>query len=138
MRTYVKILPVLLFTVLVAASGCKKYEDGPSVSLIPRTERLCNTWQVFSCNVNGSDMTSYYVNTHYIESYDKSGRYAYSSAFGSGSGQWIWSGDQSIVSRFGIDGDPSRDLHILRLKEKELWYYYMDGNDRVEFHMVPF
>jgi hypothetical protein len=39
------------------------------------------------------------------------------------------------VKLTGNDNQTSRVLHILRLENKALWYYYMDGEERHEYHL---
>ena len=36
----------------------------------------------------------------------------------------------------GSDGHSSGTLYILKLEEKQFWYYTMDGNDKYEYHLV--
>jgi len=31
----------------------------------------------------------------------------------------------------------TKTLTILKLEEKAFWYYYMDGTDKIEFHLIP-
>lgn len=130
-----KIIPILL---LIGASlaGCKKYEEGPSLSLRSRTARVANTWKVESYTINGTDNTSLLVNINYLETYDKDGNYSYSSSAGTGTGRWEFQSDDMEIKRSGVSSQSTETLVILRLKEKEFWYYYLDGNDRHEFHLA--
>ena len=132
MKTFAKIT---LACFLIAVAGCGKYEDGPGFSLLPKTERLSNTWRVGLATENGKDITSHYTDINYTETYEADGFYSYASNNSTGAGRWEWSNDRKTVRRYAVDGQPTRVMYILRLKEKELWYYYMDGYDRIEFHM---
>ena len=134
MRTSITIMLAFL---LLGVAGCGKYEDGPGFSLLPKTERLSNTWRVAQATEDGHDITSRYTENNYTETYESNGFYSYSANTGIGAGRWEWSDDRLSVRRYAVDGQPSRVLYILRLKEKELWYYYMDGQDRIEFHLRP-
>lgn len=133
MRTVASLLGI--FAVLLLFNGCQRYEDGGG--LMSPTQRLSGTWRVSSVTLNGADITTSYLQENYVETYEPDGIYSYSSISQSGSGKWQWRNKHSVVSRFGIDGQPSRELIILRLKSRQLWYYYLDGNDQVEFHMIP-
>jgi hypothetical protein len=130
----------ILFGILVIASSltsCKKYPDGPSISLRSRTERVANTWKMEQVMLNGSDVTSTFTNINYTETYDKSENYSYSSTVGSGSGKWSFENNDMQIKRQGVSGQSTLDLTILRLKENSFWYKYTDGNDNYEFHLVP-
>jgi hypothetical protein len=49
-----------LASVAVLATGCSKYEDGPGISLVSRTERVANTWVIEKAMADGEDVTSAY------------------------------------------------------------------------------
>lgn len=128
-----KILPIIL--IIGALAGCKKYEEGPSLSFRSREARVANTWKVASYTINGTDNTSVLANINYLETYDKDGNYSYSSSLGTGTGRWEFQSSDQEIKRSGVSSQSTETLVILRLKEKEFWYYYLDGNDRHEFHM---
>ncbi len=127
---------IFAFILIIAASltGCKKYENGPVISLRSKTERVSNTWKVESYTINGSDYTSILNNINYTETYTKDGKYSYSSSLGSSSGTWEFQSNKMQIKRSGASGQAT-DLNILRLKEKEFWYYYLDNSDRHEIHL---
>lgn len=128
------ILSVLLLA-SVCLLGCKKYEEGPGLSFRSKEARLANTWKVVSCNVDGTDYTSFYTNINYTETYDESGNYSYSSNSGSGTGKWQFQSDKEEIYRSAVAGQPTRTLTILKLKDKEFWYYFKDGSSKYEFHL---
>lgn len=119
------------FTVL---TGCKKYPEGPALSLRSRAARLENTWKVISVTLNGQIITSQFSTINYTETYDKEGNYSYSSALDSGSGKWEFQNDDLEIRRSGVSGQSSMDLIILKLKSNEFWYKILDGSDVYEFH----
>jgi hypothetical protein len=131
-----KTISFILFGVFLLATiqSCKKYEDGPSISFHSRAERVANTWKVDNYKVNQSDYTS--LVTGYRETYSKDGNYSYSWGNASGTGKWAFQNDDLEIRITGINNQPSQTLFILKLEEKQFWYYYMDGNDRKEFHMI--
>lgn len=132
-----KTTAIILFLLVITISSCKKYENGPSLSLRSKEERVSNTWKVESYTINGTDYTSTLKNINYTETYDKDGGYSYASSLGSGSGKWAFNSDKTQIKRNGVSGQSTYDLVILKLKENEFWYYYMDGNDKEEFHLIP-
>lgn len=123
-----------MFITTALLTGCKKYEKGPSLSLHSKTARLANTWQVESYTLNGTDYTSILTNVDYTEIYDKDGDYSYTTSAGSESGHWTFQSHKEQIKRFGPSGQFT-DMHIVRLKEKEFWYYYFDNSNRHEIHL---
>jgi hypothetical protein len=125
---------ILMFAIATSLlTSCEKYSDGPAFSLRTRTERLSNTWIVDNYKINGVDYTS--LATDYTETFTKKGAYTYSWSIFNGSGTWAFQNNDEEVKLNGSDNQASRTLIILKLEEKSLWYYYMDGNDRHEFHL---
>jgi hypothetical protein len=129
-------LALLLFCVLAIPTiqSCKKYENGPMLSLRTRTERVSNTWKVENYKINGDDFTS--LVSGYTETFTKKGAYTYSWGILEGSGTWAFQNKDKEIKLNGSDGQSSRTLFILKLEEKSFWYYYMDGNDKNELHLV--
>jgi len=133
-----KLVTLILFAGLVmfGLQSCKKYEDGALINFQSRTERVANTWKVDNYKVNENDYTS--LVTDYTETFTKSGDYSYSWGALSGTGTWAFQNNDEEVQLTGISNQNSHTLVILKLEEKAFWYYYMDGNDKKEFHMVQF
>ncbi len=123
----------------IALDSCKKYEEGPALSLRSKKARVANTWKVEQYLFNGSDQTSFFnsVLPNYREVYDKDGNYSFSYDSNSGSGRWEFQNDNLEIKRSGVSSQSSEVLYILKLKEKEFWYYVMDGSDREEVHLIP-
>jgi hypothetical protein len=119
---------------LVGIQSCKKYSDGPIISLNSRTERVANTWIVDNYKINGSDFTS--LVSGYTETYSKDGNYSYSWGAISGTGTWAFQNKDAEIRITGTNNQTSVTLYIQKLEEKQFWYYYMDGNDKKEFHMI--
>ena len=136
MKKITKLTTLLLFAGLLmfGIQSCNKYEDGPLISLTSRTERVANTWKVDNYKVNDTDYTS--LLSDYTETFTKGGDYSYSWGILSGTGVWSFQNSDKEIQLTGINNQDSHILVILKLEEKEFWYYYMDGNDKKEFHMV--
>ena len=63
MKTYIfKVCTLLLLIVFL--TSCKKYDEGPWISLNSKEKRLVGTWEVEKFTVNGYD------STHYFRKYD--------------------------------------------------------------------
>jgi hypothetical protein len=133
-----KIVTLILFAGLVmfGLQSCKKYEDGSLINFQSRTERVANTWKVDNYKVNDNDYTSLLAD--YTETFTKSGDYYYNWGAVSGTGTWAFKSHDEEIQLTGISNQNSHTLVILKLEEKAFWYYYMDGNDKKEFHMVQY
>ncbi|HWY38272.1 MAG TPA: hypothetical protein VNY73_06915 [Bacteroidia bacterium] len=125
---------ILAGIMLPALQSCKKYPDGPILSFHSRTERVANTWRVDNYKKNGNDYTS--LMAGYTETYTKGGDYSYSWSGLGGTATWAFQNNDSEIKLNGIKNQSPQTLVILKLEEKQFWYYYMDGSDKKEFHMV--
>jgi hypothetical protein len=126
----------ILLTALggLTLSNCQKYEDGPVISFRSRAERVANTWKVDNYKINGTDFTS--VVSGYTETFTKGGDYSFDWGILNGAGTWKFQSKDAEIALTGTNNQNDRTLVILKLEEKEFWYYYMDGTDRVEYHMI--
>jgi len=120
--------------VLTGLQSCEKYPDNPLISLHSRAERVANTWVVDNYKINDNDYTS--LVTGYSETFTKDGGYSYDWSAVSGNGTWAFENNDEEVRITGIDNQQSRTLYIMKLEEKQFWYYYMDGSTKHEFHMI--
>ena len=127
-------LTLLGFFALTVFTGCKKYPDGPGLSLRSKTERVSNTWKVENYKINGSDFTSLVSN--YTETFTKEGNYSYSWGILSGNSGWAFQNKNMEIKLNGSDSHTSRTLFILKLEEKNFWYYFMDDKDKYEVHLI--
>src|ERR1035437_9604676 len=131
MKTKNKLSVFILLAALMipAIQSCKKYPDGPMISFRTRTDRVANTWKVDNYKKNGTDYTS--TMTGYIETYTKDGNYSYSWHILGGTGKWVFQNNDAEIRITGVSGNKSSEtLYILKLEEKQFWYYYFDGNDK--------
>jgi len=125
----------IILIIGASLTGCKKYEDGPALSFSSKTARVSNTWKVMSYTINSADITPFLTSINYTETYDKDGNYSYNSTLNAGAGKWEFQADKEQIKRSGVSGQSTETLYILRLKEKEFWYYFLDGNDKHEIHL---
>jgi hypothetical protein len=136
MKQKISTLIILLaIGIMPLIQSCRKYPDGPLISFHSRTERVCNTWRVENYQKNGTDYTSQMAG--YSETYTKAGNYSYVWGSIAGTGVWAFTDNDADIQLTGLTNQQTHTLVILKLEQKEFWYYYMDGNDRHEFHMVP-
>jgi hypothetical protein len=138
MKNKKKFAKIILFASLMifGFQSCQKYSDGPFISLSTRTERVANKWKIDNYKLNGSDLTSLYSN--YSETFTTEGDYSYQWGIISGTGKWAFQNNDEEIKINGIDNQSSQTLFIQKLEEKEFWYYYIDGNDKKEFHLIQY
>ena len=98
----------------LAITSCGKYEDGPGFSLLTKTARMTNKWELKS--VDGQTITGGEV----VWDLKKGGEATISyGGFGTETGTWEFSDDkEDLILEF--DGDASTQK-IRRLTNKELW-----------------
>jgi hypothetical protein len=127
---------IVLFCALVIPTmqSCKKYPDGPFISFRTRTERVSHSWKVDNYKRNGTDYTS--TMSNYTETYTKDGDYSFSWGIFGSAGKWAFQNNDKEIGLKGVSNHSAQTLVILKLEDKEFWYYYMDGSDKNEFHMI--
>jgi hypothetical protein len=116
--------------------SCKKYEEGPVISLRPKEERVANTWRAQRVTQNGKDKTGDYSSL--IFTFTKEGTYTYSIPAWNAhfSGTWRFDGDKEAIITRANSAFATDDIYnILKLKEDEMWVY--DVNDGIEYRLVP-
>jgi hypothetical protein len=125
---------VLSLFLVTSLESCKKYDDGPMISFRSRAERVANNWKVDSYNVNDNNQTSLLAD--YKESYTKEGNYSYTWGILAGTGTWSFQNKDKEILLLGSSNQEDHVLFILKLEEESFWYYYMDGNDKHELHLI--
>lgn len=135
------ILPALAFIAIVCSS-CRKYEDGPGISLLPRKTRVENSWYVEKYLVNGVDSTTAYTQFWAGEFYDSDGSYHTTISRSTGVsmpaqvyGTWEFQNHHREIKRT-LDNGKSDVIEITRLKYNSFWYRAKRGNDILEFHLT--
>lgn len=135
----------LLSIISIIGSSCKKYENGPDFSLLPAKERLANSWKLSSYSEDGVDKTDLFNSLFqnaifniesdggYTLTYKAAGVVSYSET-----GTWRFINNKKDFETNPTSGTGSIGTHhILKLKDKELWYYDMDNGVRKEYHLIP-
>ena len=134
---------------LIFLEGCKKYPEGPAISLRSKKERVANTWKLDKLLSGGVDSTAYFTNyfNDYTVVLSRSGSYTISytiMSFGvTETGDWSFSSDKEdlqITPKATSYGTvPSTSvLQIIKLYEKELWLRSFYGNGAArEYHFLP-
>lgn len=135
------LLAVTGLLMLTSVVSCKKYEDGPLISLTPRAERMTNTWVFAYAEEDGENVSSEYDQYELYMNLDGEAQLDASyTSFGvtystSTSGKWRFTNDEENVL-FDFDDDEfDNEYNILRLMNEELWLKDLDKD--LELHLLP-
>jgi hypothetical protein len=116
MKTTFKISLAVLIMITTVFSSCKKYPDGPMLSLASKKSRLVNTWKMTEALVNGQS----YTTSTTVTVFDIKKDDTYTN--GTETGTWAFSSDKTSVT-FTPNGGviPAYTSKILKLKSNALW-----------------
>ena len=128
---------------LVGMNSCK-YEEGPFISFIPKTERVGNTWIVSTVTIDGTQDTEI-DGFKQITFFKEGGCKIIYTAFSvevAYSGTWAFDDKKEIINIDVTDeafGTDNVVMHwtILRLKEEELKVTYTYDNKLYVVDFVP-
>lgn len=135
-----KILLSVLSIAVLSVTACKKYQEGPVISLHSKTERVANNWKVGQALDKGNDVTSSY--TKYDLDLAKNGSASLTAKYkflGSDyafttKGTWVFVSNKDKIS-FDFDNNDADGVYqILKLKENEMWLKSDGGT--LELHFV--
>ena len=134
MKHSLKLFLVVLIATTAIFSACKKYEDGPAISLLTKTSRISNDWVAESATQNGINVTTGLEDFGF--NIKKDGTYTSDGEAG------VWEFDSNKEAVIFDKGTLYEfTFKILRLKSKELWLEYteVDGavTDVLEIHFKP-
>ncbi|MFT7614494.1 MAG: hypothetical protein ACI9J3_003476 [Parvicellaceae bacterium] len=125
----------ILFLISLLFVGCKKYDEGPGLSLRSKNDRAINIWTFSSVENNaGINITSTYVG--WLISLDENGnlliRWDVSGATIDTYGTWSFSDKKThidlVYSSTLLELAVPKSLEILKLKNKELNFQTTDGS----------
>ena len=128
-----KIVKISIIALLVGCtaftfSGCGKYEDGPSISLLTKKARVAGTWGVEKYMVNGVDQTAAWRQVYSSENliFDKAGTYSatYNTILGpfTDAGTWAFINDKANLQLISSSANSVADVwEIIRLTNSEFW-----------------
>ncbi len=115
--------------------SCKKYEDGPTLSLRSKKARVANEWQYDQVVApNGTNITAQFANNS-IE-FTKDGEYI--ASYGTSSAQtgtWRFASDKEDMVLTPNDNSDATVMKIMRLKGKELWFSIEESSGIFEYRM---
>jgi len=137
MKKFLNLSLILAILFTITFTSCKKYPDGPTISLASKTSRVANIWVIDQIFENGTDVTAYYLafigNSYSIE-YTKDGNVTATAGIITQTGTWAFDGSKENLIT-SISGS-SKTEKILRLKSDEMWLSETDnGGNVTETHL---
>ena len=114
----------LVIACSIVLGGCKKYPDGPLLSLKSKKARLAGEWLLEQVLRNGHDTTEYYkayLGSNYKLIIKKHGVYYVEGNF-PGDGKWRLDDRKELIYFTPTGGvAPETAYEIRRLKSRSLW-----------------
>lgn len=145
MKKILFVLSVALVGALTISS-CRKYEEGPNISLRKKEARVTNNWRVESAQLNGTEVSAdpYWTKQkHYMY---RDGNYVVTIInpvtleAKNLQGTWkLYDNDRKLAlttKNFSGNIDSTNDYNILKLYNKQMWIRKTDNS--LELHFVPF
>jgi len=125
----------------MALAACKKYEEGPVISLRSKKERVANVWQIGSAYNNGEDVSDQYE--EYTVKFTKDGDAELAALYSFGDfsyeyetdGTWEFENNAENLEVDYQDDDADETYQILKLEEEALWLRVKGEED--ELHLIP-
>jgi len=111
---------------IISLSGCKKYEDGPGLSLRSKKSRVVANWEFKKVKVSSVDVTSMFLD--YTWEMEKDGQFNMVSNGNIDHGKWDFALDKEALD-FRYDSGATERYNIKRLTEKDLWMEFIDPGD---------
>lgn len=131
---------------LVVISSCRKYEEGPNISLRKKVTRVTGAWRIESAQLNGTEVSldPYWAKQKY--DFFRDGKYILtvidpvSLEASNINGDWtLYDDDRKLAittKNFSGNIDSTNDYNILKLYNKQFWIRKTDNS--LELHLVPF
>ena len=112
----------------ISLSCCKKYEDGPGLSLSSKKSRVTADWQFKKVLYNSVDETSSFLD--FTWEMKKDGQFNMVSNGNIDHGKWDFALDKEALD-FRYDDGTIERYNIKRLTAKDLWMELIDSGDTV-------
>lgn len=113
---------------IISLSGCKKYEDGPGLSVSSKKSRVTADWQFKKVLYNSVDETSAFFD--FTWEMKKDGQFNMVSNGNIDHGKWDFALDKEALD-FRYDDGTIERYNIKRLTAKDLWMELIDSGDTV-------
>lgn len=123
---------IIAALVMTSLSSCKKYSEGPTISIIAKEVRVDNLWKVDKfITPTGTELVDT-ANTLY--KFTRSGQVIWSNNKQAFTGNWEFGDKKKTII---LDFIPFDETYtILRLKNREMWLERIDNGAQVQ--LIPF
>ena len=118
MKKLINFTLMIAVCTIISLSGCKKYEDGPGLSLSSKKSRVVANWKIKKFLYNSVDETSEYLD--YTWEMKKDGQFNIVSNGNIDHGKWDFALDKEALD-FRYDDGTIERYNIKRLTAKDLW-----------------
>lgn len=117
-------------------SSCKKYDEGPSLSLRSKKARVANHWKYKSAKNGGVDYTSLFAN--FTIELTKDGKFTtYNSSTVLSKGTWEFNDKKEAIVTKTEGTNDTETLTIKLLKDKEMILETTENNSVSRYEMEP-
>ena len=134
----------LLFLSFTILSSCKKYPDGPALSLRSKMNRVTNVWTIEKYLIDDVDQTTAMLAGFYENTFQMKKDGTYSENWNSfvapltDGGKWEFIENKEAIKKTSDGTGTSDTLTILRLKNKEFWIKKRNGTQAIVIHYIKY
>jgi len=125
-KKFISIVAVIMFCGVIF-TGCSKYEDGPSISLLSKISRLTGVWNVTTMNGHTIDSDYESVELTFDKDGDYNSKITILSISYSSDAKWQWADGKEVIQI--IDENQITEFTVTRLTKDEFWF--MDDDDEL-------
>lgn len=126
---------ILVFLGLISFSSCSKYKEGPTISFIPKANRIANKWKVSLAKINTKVYTDSFKN--YIYEFTNKGTVITQIDSIKYIGIWQLNNSAKDLDLFyDKNAIPESRNEILMLKDNEMWV--RNRTTLLELHLKPY
>ena len=133
------------FAVISLTNGCKKYDEGPSISLTSKKARLANSWKFEDIIFNGENnltksslIENSYVN---IVEFKKDNTFIFKLDEGMlAEGIWSFNKNKTVIELSYTSTFPDNStccMKIIKLEKTEFWFSDDGNGAETEFRCLP-
>jgi len=132
---------ILCLILCYLISGCTKFEEGPAISILPKKQKICQTWKIESITFIKEGLVYTKGFDNWTIAYNKNGKFIRSVVYngveikdGETEGdRWDFSGGTGLALNYTKQGTLIIEQYtIIRLSNKQLWL----RNDAEEIHYI--
>lgn len=125
---------LICFTLIF--SSCKKYEEGPGISLRTKKARVVGEWKMEKLFINDEDtpLTPDEKNIKWI--FKKDGNYEYQAATYNEIGTWSFDIKRELIFLTDTEFGYSTSCKIRRLTNNEMWFVFIFRSSKREIHLI--